>query len=81
MDNIQKLLALDAALVACQGLEDGDDKWLNPEMKDAVKQLRCKIGDALSDAGFDGIPFGDFLDKQKEAVRLLLNSNDVFGGM
>ncbi len=72
MNNTQRLLALDAALVACEGC------IVKRSVKDAISALQ----DAMENDSMleDQFPvFDDYLNAQMEAVEALAKNPQVFG--
>jgi hypothetical protein len=70
MTRKERLLALDAALVACIGLL--------PEQQKVMHAVELAVDAAL---GLEGMPeaFCDFMDEQKAAVQALAANPQVFG--
>lgn len=75
MTNAQRILALDAAVVACGGIDE-DPKYRK------LQTLLDSVQDELSsilDAEYTG-PFRDFLLAQEGAIKALSDSPVVWGG-
>jgi len=72
MNNTQRLLALDAALVACEGC------IAHPDIKAAISLLQdsMETHSRLSDQ----FPvWGNYLDAQMDACKAMVNNPQVFG--
>lgn len=72
----QRILALDAAAVACEGIEKEDHKYKS------LQQLLYWFQDELDrilNIEYKNSTFEDFLKEQTEAVEALLKSPEVWG--
>jgi hypothetical protein len=75
MKSKQKLLALDAAIVAIEG---------DSVIPDHVQNLLFQVQDWLDNhfnEEYSDIPFDKHLEDQREAVKALADSPEVFGGI
>lgn len=79
MTKEQKILALDAAILACRGVDEGEEVVVSPKFQEALDVVMSEVNafvEKNSSSDFD-----QYLKDQKEAVIALSESGVVFGGM
>ena len=74
MKSKQKLLALDAAIVAIEG-----DSVIPDDIQNLLFQVQDWLDNHFNEE-YSDIPFDKHLEDQREAVKALANSPEVFGG-
>lgn len=72
----QRILALDAAAVACEGIAQ-DPKY--KKLQDLINSLQNEL-EKIFDVEYENVSFGDFLEAQTEAVKALTKCPVVWGG-
>ena len=74
MKSKQKLLALDAAIVAIEG-----DSVIPDDIQNLLFQVQDWLDNHFNEE-YSDIPFDKHLEDQREAVKALAASPEVFGG-
>ena len=72
----QRILALDAAAVACEGIGQ-EPKY--SKLRELLNSVQNEL-EQLFDAEYENVSFGDFLEAQTEAVKALTKCPVVWGG-
>ena len=73
----QRILALDAAAVACEGIAQ-DPKYR--KLQDLINSLQNEL-EKIFDVEYENVPFGDYLEEQAKAVEALTKCPVVWGGV
>ena len=73
----QRILALDAAAVACEGIGEEDRRYKT--LQPLINWFQDEL-DRILNIEYENSTFEDFLKEQTEAVEALLKSPEVWGG-